>query len=67
MFARLWFHGFIGCNHQQNRLDASRAGQHVADKPLMARNINKTEALPVRQCQVGKAEIDGNSPSFFFR
>ena len=66
MFARLWFHGFIGCNHQENRFDARRTGKHVADKAFVAGHIDKTQALAARQHQRREAKINRNAAPLLF-
>ena len=52
-------------DHHQNQVDAANAGQHVADKALVAWNVNKAESnlftARSREFQVSEAEIDGDS------
>ena len=55
----------VSRDHQQDNIDAADAGQHVADKALVAGHIDETDANGVAtgadQIEVGEAEIDGDA------
>ena len=48
MFTRLRLHTFIRGDHQQHRVDAAHAGQHILDKAFMTRNIDQRNPSVVR-------------------
>ena len=66
MLARLRHDAFVCGNDKSNGVDSVSAGQHVFYKPLVARNIDKTDPRGT-QSQIGKAQIDRDPASLFFR
>ena len=66
MLAGLRHHAFVGSDYQREQIDAVRTGQHVLDQPFMTGHVNKTQAQ-ITQLEIGKAEVDRNATSFFFR
>src|SRR5262249_27074708 len=69
MLARLRLDGFVGGDHQQHHVDAAHAGQHVADKTLMAGDVDETQTdfFTAGSCELkmGEAEVDGDTAAFF--
>ena len=65
MFPRLGHHPFIGGYYQQGRVDASDPGEHVANKVLMARDIDNAEMFPIGQLQPREAQVDRHLPQLF--
>ena len=43
VLASLWFDRFIGRDHEQDKIDAAHAGQHIFYKTLVARDIDETQ------------------------
>ena len=70
MLAGLRLDGFVGGNHQQDKIDATHSGQHVANKALVSGNVDKTQsqsfAAGQRQFQMRKADINGDAAALFF-
>ena len=66
MLARLWHHAFISSDHEGEQIDAVRSGEHVFDEAFVPGNVDKTDAQIV-QLEIGKAEIDRDAATFFFR
>ena len=56
----------VGCDGEQNKIDAVRAGQHIAHEAFMARYIDDAGLGAVGQIQMRKPEVDGNAALFFF-
>ncbi len=56
----------IGGDHQQHRIDAGDASQHVADEAFMARHVDEGEVVTVATT-MGIAEIDGHAATFLLR
>src|SRR5438094_552189 len=52
---------FVGRHHQQGDVDASRAGEHVANEALMARDVHDTRLELIAERQRGKPQIDRDS------
>ena len=66
MFASLGLDRVV-CRHgQQGQVDARRTGQHVADKPFVARHVDNTQPH-VAQGKLGEPELDGDAPLLFLR
>ncbi len=65
VLARLGLDGLVGRDHQQDNIDTADAGQHVANKALVAGHIDETDANGLAagsdQIEVGEAEIDGDA------
>ena len=53
---------FIQSNHQKHQIDAPNTCQHVFHKLLMARNIDDSNMDSGVIGQVGKSQLNGNSP-----
>ena len=58
MLLRLRHHPFIRGYYQQGRVDTSDTGEHVANKILMARDIDNAERFPIWQLQPREAQVD---------
>src|SRR5262249_36714441 len=80
VLARLRLDGFVGGDHQQHQVDPANSGQHVADKALVAGDINESQAqlgsifvAPLHaagrvEFQVREAKINGDAaPLLFFQ
>ena len=51
--------GALGCvDHEQEEVDARRAGDHVADEALVARDVDHGQTPPVRELERRVAEVD---------
>lgn len=66
MFSRLWLNRFVGCHDQQHCLNSAGSGEHVSNKPLVARNVDKAHTVAARQGQMSKTKIDGYPTPFLF-
>ncbi len=66
VLARLRHHTFVSSDHQREQIDTVRSGQHVFDEAFVTGNVDETEAQIV-EFEIGKAEIDRDAASFFFR
>ena len=66
MLLALRHHAVVGGDGEQHQVDAVRAGQHVADEALMARDIDDAGAGAVGQREIGEAEIDRDPALLFF-
>jgi hypothetical protein len=66
MLARLWHHTFISRDHERKQIDPVRSGEHVLYETFVTRNVDKSDAQII-QLEIGKAEIDGDAATFFFR
>ena len=51
---------------RKDRVDAANTGQHVLDKPLMARHINKANLASIRETQTAKPQIDRDTAQLLF-
>jgi len=52
----------VGGDHEQDRLDLTRPDEHVADQPVMAGHVHEIEVRPVRQPEMGIADVDRHAP-----
>ena len=70
MLAGLRLDGFVGGNHQQDKIDSAHPGQHVAHKTLVAGDIDKAQpqnlAAGQWQFQMRETDIDGDAAALFF-
>src|SRR3989338_8813084 len=62
----LGHHAVVGRYCEEDEIDAVSAGEHVADKSLMSRDIDDACLAPVWKVKVGKAQVDGDPALFFF-
>ena len=51
---------------EQRQIDPLRAGQHVADEPLVAGHVDDAGPFAARQVQVSEAQVDGDAAFFLF-
>ena len=58
MLLRLGLPSFVGGHHEQHRPNRTDARQHVADEPLMARNIHEGDLAAARQRAPRVPEVD---------
>ena len=63
MFLALRHHAVVGRDREQHQVDAVRAGQHIADKTLVAGDVDHARASAVGKREVGEAQVDRN-PAF---
>ena len=61
MLPRLRLYRFIGGHNKQHRFDTSCTSEHVANKTLVSRDIDKAQALAGWQRKMREAQIDGNA------
>src|SRR5215471_13321354 len=66
MLARLRHHRFVSRDDQHNKVDTADTCQHVLDEALMARNIDESDQGIGIEREVGKADIDRDSPLLLF-
>ena len=57
----------IGGDDQQYSVDRQHAGEHVRQKALVPRHVDKAELGAVGQCRIGEAEIDRQPAPLFLR
>ncbi len=67
MFTGLGHHAIVTGDHQQRTVDAADARQHIGEKLLMARYVDKPRHAPVRLRPVGVAEVNGHATLLLFR
>ncbi len=60
VLARLRHDGFVGGDDEHDRVDPARAGQHVADEPLMTGHVHERD-LDVPVAPVREPEVDGDA------
>ena len=54
-------------DHEQEEVDAGRAGDHRADEPLVPGHVDQREAAPVRQLERRVAEVDRDPAPLLLR
>jgi hypothetical protein len=54
VLARLRHRAVVGRDHQQHKVDAGHAAQHVVDEPLVARHVDEADRAAVREPQVDR-------------
>ena len=64
MLLGLRHHAVVGGDGEQHEVDAVRAGEHVADEALVARDVDDARPGAVREIEVGEAEIDRDAALF---
>jgi hypothetical protein len=64
MFAGLGHDGVVGGDDEEDEIDAGGAGDHVADKALVARDVDDAEAATADFGE-GEAEVDGHAARLF--
>ncbi len=57
MLAGLGHHRVVGRDDQHGQVEPRRPGQHVADEPLVARDVDQGQAA-VAQVERGEAQVD---------
>ena len=62
VLARLRHHRLVGGDDQQRRVDAVRAGQHVAHEALVAGDVDEGGDEAGEKLGVGEAEVDRDAP-----
>ena len=70
MLAGLRLDGFVGRDHQQHQINAANSGQHVADKTLVAGNVDKSKpdqfARGAGEFEMGETNVDGDAAALLF-
>ncbi len=66
MLSGLGHHALVSGDDKKGGLDTTHASQHVLDKILMTGHVYHTYLLARRQCQPGKAQVNGHLTFFFF-
>ena len=56
----------IGGDGEENQIDAVRAGEHVFDEALVARDVDDARLRAVGKIKVSKSQIDGDAALLFF-
>ena len=67
MLSRLRHHSFVSRHHHQDQVHAGGAGEHVADKTLVARHVHHAEPKALPRSEVRKSELDRDAASFFLQ
>ena len=71
MLFRLRHHAIVSGDYQQDEIYRGDARQHVFDKAVVARHIDKAHdhlmVRPAIDFVIGKADIDGQAAFFLFR
>jgi hypothetical protein len=65
MLERLRPRAVIRGHHEHRRIDLARPDEHVADQPVVARNVDEVELDPVVEGQVRVADVDRHAPGTF--
>src|SRR5262245_33173387 len=63
---RLGHDAVVSGNGEQSEVDTVRTREHVADEPLMPRNVDDARTTSVGQIEVRKTEIDGDTSFLLF-
>ena len=58
MLERLGVRPVVGGDDQQRRVDLARPDEHVADQPVVARDVDEVDDRAVRQRQVRVPDVD---------
>jgi hypothetical protein len=66
MFPRLGLHGIVRCYDEQCQVHAGGPGQHIANKPFVAGNVDDAEPK-FAKIQFGESQFDRNAASLFLR
>ena len=64
---RLRARSVIRGDNQQYPVDRQHAGEHVGQKALVPRHVDKPEFGAIGQCRIGKPEIDRQPAALFLR
>ena len=56
----------VAGHDEQREINSARAGHHVANEPLVPRNVDERQACQVRVSFIRKPEIDGDSSRLLF-
>ena len=57
---------FVRGDDQGHQVHAGGPGHHVAHEALVPRHVHDAQVLAGGQFQLGKAQLDGDAPEFFF-
>jgi hypothetical protein len=66
MLAGLRHHPLIRSDNEEGGIDASDAGQHVADEVNVPWHIDNAHGFAARKRKPGKTEIDGHLSGLLF-
>ena len=66
MLAGLRHKAFIGRDHQQSRLDAADASQHIFNKIAVSRHVNNADGLTIGQTHPGESQVNGHAAALLF-
>ena len=66
MLPGLGHDAFVRGDDQGHQVHAGGPGHHVAHKALVPRHVHDAQVLAGGQFQLGKAQLDGDAPEFFF-
>src|SRR5216683_2371373 len=66
MLLALRHHAVVGCDREQHEVHPMRTGKHVADEPLMARDVDHARARPVPEREIREPEVDRNAALLLF-
>ena len=60
---RLRLPALVGRHHEDGGVDGADACQHVADEPLVTRDVDDPHLPARRQLQPGEAQVNGETPT----
>src|SRR5260370_8395302 len=66
MLLALRHHAVVGCDREQHEVHPMRTGEHVADEPLMARDVDHARARPVPEREIREPEVDRDAALLLF-
>ena len=65
MLPGLGHDGFVGGNHEQNKIDSADSGQHVFDELFVTGDIDESD-LHIAEVEMRESEVDRDSPELLF-
>src|SRR5712692_7884780 len=66
MLLALRHHAVVGRDREQHEVHPMRTGKHVADEPLMARDVDHARARPVPEGEIREPEVDRDAALLLF-
>ncbi len=55
----------VGCHDEERGVDLAGPDEHVADQPVVSRDVDEVDLAPVRQPQMGIPDVDRHPPPSF--
>src|SRR5260370_28024003 len=66
MLLALRHHAVVGCDREQHEVHPMRTGEHVANEPLMARDVDHARARPVPEGEIREPQVDRDAALLLF-